>query len=185
MLLRTSTMGGMHVPLAFVSVRWRLDAEDSGLSVKLSSGHELLFPVMPAQVTTDEGLLSSFLLDGDVVMLRPLQDVDGEWISQYRMCLPREVLELLVTSPADQHDDHLSARGEEVDWDLAVVTHLIYHSGRGPYQRIAGAWVKLRSLPYDDGMVCDLNPTRAQGLLKRFDRDPKISFDDLSDFMLS
>lgn len=138
-----------------------------------------------------------FLHEGKEHVIRKLLNSDGEWMSDYKVELPVEVLyRMVVSTSSDTIESLVNLKMPDslpeyeaiyvyYDEQTRIVVSLVYMSSYGIYARVDGDWkVEDISLPsYQNMLTFEVDSERAQELIDMFDdKMGAVSYNDVIKF---
>ena len=155
-----------------------------GLYFVLPEGAIKYFDVDVAKLGTESnGAYITFQGDGNLWVIRGLDEEDGKWVSKYEMELPVEVIERLIvgrSAPALNKYLGVSVPEGTPEFESLTaffsetsknITALNYISSYGNYTRLNFAWQRtdISADYYEDLQVAEIDPDKAEELLGKYD----------------
>jgi len=127
--------------------------------------------------------------DGGDYVIRPLEDMDGDWISRYKMSIPGQALPYLLfeseeSAPMPYLDDQNERLIAFKSPDDETVFGLMYINKSGAYMRINESWLALSPADqsFDDSIAYDVLPETAQEFVDMFD-DAEITLPQVEKYL--
>jgi hypothetical protein len=169
---------------AILGAYYEPSGDYKGLYFILPEGSIKYFDIETAKLATEnDGAYLTFQADGNIWLIRSLNEDDGLWISKYKMELPVEVLEQLIVSRSrgalNKYLGVSIPEGSPEFEDLTAyfsdtsksIFALNYLSSNGTYTRIDYSWQKSDTSYdyYEDLSVAEIDPNKANELLEKYD----------------
>lgn len=158
--------------------------QDAGLYIPLPSGSFDYFDIELADIVAQgSDKLIRFDADGMNYLIRPFYEEDGEWLSKYKIPLPKPVLENIVTLQSHDAIEKFTQTelGEPVPFfeglycyymiDSPVIMSIVYMSTAGMFLRRDGQWYPESLNPeiYESLPAFEISEEGAKTLLDGYD----------------
>jgi hypothetical protein len=152
--------------------------DDSTLNVEYVSGSVDSFPVKDGKIEPyNNGLVSFTTDDGDTYTIRPLESEDGEWISDYGVDLPTNILtKMLFKEQGLGQMPYLQDANETMvafsQPDSKDIYGVLYVNKFGAFIRYNGQWVGVKPSDdtFDDTIPYMVNADTAEEFVKEYDK---------------
>jgi hypothetical protein len=163
--------------------------QDAGLYIPLPSGSFDYFDIDVADVVPQgSDKLVRFDAEGMNYLIRPFYEEDGEWLSKYKIPLPKSVLEKIVTLQSHDAIEKFTGTelGEPLEFfeglycyylrDSNIIMSIVYMSSAGIFSRRDAQWKPeaLNPAIYEDAPVFEISIDGAKQLLDSFDSNRNV-----------
>lgn len=166
--------------------------DDDNIAVVYTDGSQESFPVKQGSIEPyTYGIVLFSTVDGAEYAIRDVTDLDGSWISEFKIELPPITLKDLLTNPEVNFQmPYLENENEKLIAFAAPdgedVISVMYLNNYGAFLRINESWV---SVAPDDTSVegaeaYNVKPETAQEFIDMFDKD-NVSVEEAKDFLVS
>jgi hypothetical protein len=169
---------------AIIGAYYEPAGDYKGLYFVLPEGAIKYFDVDVVKLGTESnGAYITFQGDGNLWVIRGLNEEDGEWVSKYKMELPVQAIEALIVGRSSQAlNKYLGVSLPEGTPEFEsltaffsgtskTVTALNYISSYGNYTRLNFEWARtdISADYYEDLQVAEIEPDKASELLEKYD----------------
>lgn len=183
---------------AFLGVYYDTSADFFGIYVVYTSSGVQYYEVRLEDVAT-VGFTGNYLFvsEGKEYVARKFVEADGEWMSEYKIELPVEVLyRMAISASSDTIESLINLKMPSslpeyealyvyYDEQTRLIVSLVYLSSFGTYARVDGDWVEDDiSLPsYQNMLTFEVDSERATELIDMFDEKMgAVSYNDAIKF---
>lgn len=174
------------------AIDYAILTKDDEVSVEYTDGTQESFPVKQGSIEPYAyGIVTFSTSDGGEYVIREVTDLDGSWISQYKIELPPVTLKDLLTKPEvdlqmpyleNENEKLIALKNPEDDSIIGVM----YLNQYGAFVRINETWVAVS--PADGSMEgtnpYNVKPETAQEFIDLFDKGD-VSYEDAKDYLVS
>lgn len=128
---------------------------------------------------SENGTIEFITSSNDRYKIRPIKDDDGEWITDYKISLPSEVLENMVAKARSTDTESTQTLSVLVKDGIAIALMLVI-DGIGTFYRVDGKWSQSAGTDLESASdVFDIAPSKGSEVMERYDRGDKSLVKDL------
>jgi len=174
------------------AIDYAILTKDDEVAVEYTDGSKESFPAKQGSIEPyTYGIVLFSTVDGGEYVIREVTDLDGSWISEYKIELPPVTLKDLLTKPEvdlqmpyleNENEKLIALKNPEDDSIISVM----YLNPYGAYVRINESWVAIS--PADNSLEgtnpYNVKPETAQDFIDMFDKGD-VSFEDSKDYLVS
>jgi hypothetical protein len=172
------------------SIKYAVLLSEDELGVEYTDGAQESFPVKQGSIEPYTfGIVLFSTRDGGEYIIREVTDLDGSWISKYKIKLPPVTLKDLLTKPeVDFQMPYLETEQESlialVEPEDKGVVGVMYTNTFGAFVRINEMWVSISpsDTSFDGLTTYDVKAETAEEFISTFD-DSDVSFTDVEDYL--
>jgi hypothetical protein len=176
----------------FVAISFaEINADKSTLTVHYPNSTKESFSVKNGSIESYTSGVASFTTDdGDEYVIKPVEDIDGEWISEYKVSLPVSNLKKVLTRSQeskpmpyleDSAEKMLAFQLPEDEYVFGV----LYVKEYGAYMRKNGVWVEVSQTDstFDGTTPYEIGRDNAAEFIRTFDQGA-LKVDDAQQFLI-
>jgi hypothetical protein len=172
------------------AIDYAILTKDDEVAVEYTDGSKESFPAKQGSIEPYTfGIVLFSTRDGGEYIIREVTDLDGSWISKYKIKLPPVTLKDLLTKPeVDFQMPYLETEQESlialVEPEDKGVVGVMYTNTFGAFVRINEMWVSISpsDTSFDGLTTYDVKAETAEEFISTFD-DSDVSFIDVEDYL--
>lgn len=156
---------------SLLAIRWAMATPEGNLKVKTRNGKiRVISADSLTQVGSNDRIV--FESDGNRNFIREIRESDGMWLSKYKVSLPVEVVEHMVSQGENAVKETLLAYSLD---DSPYVIGVVYRTSTGDWLRQNQDWVLLSNnddtFSKENIFAAEIDPDRAAEFIELYDRN--------------